>query len=264
MTTHMPTEPSKSLQLVKALAEHGLRLFSLSEMREVAALNHLDIKDGKNALYSLASQGWIHNVKRGLYALDSIFLAGQPIHEFEIATRLVTPSAISHLSAFHHHELTDQIPQIIYATTISGSWIPRYRKGQFFIFRGVRYRYVQVKPDYFFGIEYIWKNEAKIPITDIERTLLDGLIKPKYCAGFREVLHAFSMHTFNDQKIIEYALRLDISVIKRLGWVLEYTGIDKRKLELLAEVPVSGYIKLDPSNENSGQYNKKWKIRENG
>ena len=59
-------------------------------------------------------------VKRNLYELDPVLMGGLPVHEFEIATYLVKPSAISHFSAFHVHELTDQIPQIVYASDQPG------------------------------------------------------------------------------------------------------------------------------------------------
>ena len=110
---------SQSLQLARLLAEQGCRLFSQSEARDVASANGLEITNMTRVLASLKAQGWIHSLKRDLYCLDSVFLGGHPLHEFEIATRLVTPSAISHLSAFHYHELTDQIPQTVFSTTLT-------------------------------------------------------------------------------------------------------------------------------------------------
>jgi predicted transcriptional regulator of viral defense system len=262
--TEITAKPTKSLQLTRCLAEKGYRLFSLTDARHVAEEAALEIKDLKGALLSLKSQGWIHALKRDLYLLDSVFLGGQPVHEFEIATRVVAPSAISHYSAFHYHELTDQISQIVFATTSTGTSLPRSAQGEYFTHKKIRYCYSQVKRKHFFGIEKIWIGEASIPITDIERTLLDGLIKPKYCGGFMEVLSAYSTpRDFSLSKLVEYALRLDVSVAKRLGWVLEYTGIEDECLEILAALPFRGFIKLDPSANKSGPYNKRWQIQEN-
>lgn len=258
------THPPRSLQLARQLAEQGYRLFSIGDARKVAELTNLDIKDIKRVLTSLKSQGWTHALKRDLYCLDSLFLRGQPVHEFEIATRLVTPSAISHFSAFHYHELTDQMPQIVFATTPTGTSLPRISQEELFTYKGIRYRYSQVKREHFFGIEKIWIGEASIPVTDLERTLLDGLMKPKYCGGFMEVLSAYSTpREYSILKLIEYALRLDVSVAKRLGWVLEHIGIDDERLKTLVSLPFSGFIKLDPSAEKAGPYNKRWQIQEN-
>ena len=256
--------PTKSLQLARRLAEQGYHLFSLNDAQQVTEHADLEIKDMKGALASLKSQGWIHSIKRDLYILDSLFLGGKPVHEFEIATHLVTPSAISHYSAFHYHELTDQIPQIVFATTLTGKSLPRVSPGDLFTYKGIRYQYSQIKADHFFGIEDVWIGDVRIPITDMERTLIDGLIKPKYCGGFMEVLSAYSTpREFSISKLIDYALQLDISVAKRLGWVLEHLGIENEEIKTLAALPFKGFIQLDPSAKKRGPYNKRWQIQEN-
>lgn len=259
-----PPSTTKSLQLARGLAEQGYRLFSLNDARETAEHLKLEMKDMKGALASLKTQGWIHSLKRDLYCLDTIFLGGQSVHEFEIATHLVTPSAISHFSAFHYHGLTDQIPQTVFAMTLTGTALPRVVSGELYAYRGVEYHYIQVKKAHFFGIEEVWMGEARVPITNLERTLLDGLMKPKYCGGIQEVLSAYSSaQEVNMSQLIEYVLRLDTSVAKRLGWVLEHIGTDDQHLDSLQALPFAGYIKLDPSGKKEGPYNKRWQIQEN-
>ncbi len=256
--------PSKNPQLVRFLAEQGYRLFSQKEARDVAIQNSLEITNMTRTLVLLKAQGWIHSLKRDLYVLDSVLIGGQPIHEFEIATRLVTPCAISHLSAFHFHELTDQIPQIVFATTLTHASVPRTPRGELFTCQGVRYHYSQVREPHFFGIEKVWVGDVQISITDLERTLLDGLIKPKNCGGFMEVLSAYrSLNELNLSKLIDYALRLDVSVAKRLGWILEQVGTEDETLASLMALPFAGFIKLDASGEKKGPYNHRWQIQEN-
>lgn len=218
----------------------------------------------KGTLASLRTKGMINSLKRDLYCLDSLFLGNKGVHEFEIATHIVIPSAIRHFSAFHYHGLTDQIPKTLFAVTPTGTTLPRVASGKLFTYKGVLYHYIQVKNDYFLGMEEVWIGEARIPITDLERTLLDGLIKPKYCGGIQEVLSAYSSaQNLNISKIIEYALRLDVSVAKRLGWVLEHAGIGEQYLQSLLAIPFTSFIKLDPSEKRKGPYNKRWRIQEN-
>lgn len=257
------TTPITGLQLVKLLAENGYRLFSASDVRTLLLSEKRAVANLKQTLFSLASRQWIHKIRRNLYVLDNVFLEKQPIHEFEIGTRLAVPSAISHYSAFHIHELTEQIPLIVYAMTPTGTAYPRMHNTTLFTYQGVRYRFVQVKKEHFFGTENIWVGEAKIPITDLERTLLDGLVKPQYCGGIREVIHSYTVRKFDIKKILDYALRLDAAVAKRLGWVLEKTGHTGAYLKVLEEVPRKGYVKLDPSGKEAGIYNKRWRIVEN-
>lgn len=127
------------------------------------------------------------------------------------------------------------------------------------------YQFTQVKPERFFGTEKVWVGEARVTITDPERTLLDGLSMPQYCGDFAEVLHAFEVWGVNlkVERIIEYALKLDAATAKRLGWVLESQGIELGKLERLAVLPIKGYRKLDPTGPRKGPCNRRWMIQEN-
>ena len=111
----------------------------------------------------------------------------------------------------------------------------------------------------------MWIGEARVTITDPERTLLDGLSMPQYCGDFAEVLHAFEVRgaDLDLQRIIEYALKLDAATAKRLGWVLEHQGVDPSRLERLAALPIKGYRKLDPTGPRKGPCNARWMIQEN-
>ena len=54
---------------------------------------------------------------------------------------------------------------------------------------------MQVRPQRFFGASRVWVGDVRVRVTDLERTLLDGLNKPRYCGDFGEVLHAFQLGT---------------------------------------------------------------------
>jgi predicted transcriptional regulator of viral defense system len=127
------------------------------------------------------------------------------------------------------------------------------------------YKIVQVKPERYFGTQKIWIEEARVTITDPEKTLLDGLSMPQYCGDFAEVLHAFEVRgdDLHPQRIIEYACKLDTATAKRLGWVLEYQGIDPAFLDPLLELPIKGIRKLDPTGPRKGPYSRRWMIQEN-
>ncbi|PCI35768.1 MAG: hypothetical protein COB50_05340 [Thiotrichales bacterium] len=127
------------------------------------------------------------------------------------------------------------------------------------------YQFIQIKPERFFGTEVVWFNEARITITDLERTLIDGLTMPQYCGDFAEVIHAFqlSKNKLNLKRIIEYALSLDTVTAKRLGWILDNQGVDLAKLTPLLEIKVKGYRTLDASGLRKGKCNSRWMIQEN-
>jgi predicted transcriptional regulator of viral defense system len=127
------------------------------------------------------------------------------------------------------------------------------------------YRFIQVKPERYFGAEKVWIGEVRVTITDPERTLLDGLSMPQYCGDFAEVLHAFEVRgeELDLKRIIDYALKLDAVTAKRLGWVLEQLGVEPVRLEMLVKLPIRGYRKLDPTGPRRGPCNRRWMIQEN-
>ena len=267
-------KPKRSLvgiELVRLLAAEGDRVFSTDRARELAP--RVGLKDTYlwEALHHLRRNGWIVSLRRGLYSLSSAVPGVTPAHEFEIAMALVTPGAISHWSALHHHGLTEQAPRRVFVLTTTEASVPRSRgAGTRRAHRGysvgvTTYQFVQVKPERYFGTDRAWIGEARVTITDPERTLLDGLSMPQYCGDFAEVLHAFEVRgaDLDLDRIIEYSLRLDAASAKRLGWVLERQGVDSSKLERLAALPVKGYRKLDPTGPRRGPCSSRWMIQEN-
>jgi predicted transcriptional regulator of viral defense system len=222
------------------------------------------------ALYHLRRNEWIISLRRGLYAVSHTVPGVSPAHEFEIATALVQPSAISHWSAMSRHGLTDQPSRRVYVLTPAVS-VPRLRgskpddTGAGYPVGNISFRFVRVKPERFFGIEEVWVNEVRIKMTDPERTLLDGLTAPQLCGDFSEVLHAFEMRAskLDVERIVRYALKLDAATAKRLGWILERQNVDPAKLEPLRNAPIKGYRVLDPGGPRRGPCDAGWMIQVN-
>ena len=120
-----PSRATPALQLVQQLAAEGLRIFSTEDARKIAPEVGLSKGYVLQALHHLARTGWLVRLRKGLYVLSSTIPGVSPVHEFEVGMALVDPAAISHFSAMHHYELTDQIPHHVFVTTTSGQWIPR-------------------------------------------------------------------------------------------------------------------------------------------
>ena len=255
--------------LVRRLAADGCRIFSTEQAREIGPDVGLSEGYVRQALHHLARAGWLVRLRKGLYALSSSVPGLSPAHEFEVAMALVHPAAVSHFSAMHYHELTDQIPHRVFVTTTTGHSVPRPHnagKGE----SGYRvsetiYQFIQMKPERFFGTQEVWIGEARVTVTDMERTLIDGLTMPQHCGGFAEVIHAFeeAHERFNLDRLFKYALKLDAATAKRLGWVLENTGVERSRLAALERVEVTGYSKLDPTGSRQGPYNRAWMVQEN-
>lgn len=259
-------------ELALALASEGRHIFSTDQARELAS--HVGIKDSHlcKAFDHLRRNGWIEPIRRGLYALSEKVPGSLPAHEFGIAVNMASPAAISYYTAMNFHGFTDQIPGRIFVLSTTDGSVPRARKtGKRYARNGgyvvgnTIYQFVQVRPERFFGIEEFWICGVRVPITDPERTLLDGLSHPRYCICFGEVMHAFNVRGDNldMERIVNYALRLDAATAKRLGWVLEYYKFDPSRFRELLDLPISGYRKLDPTGPRKGRLNRRWMIQEN-
>ena len=270
-TVAKPKRSLVGIELVRLLANEGDRIFSIDRARELAP--RAGVRDSYlgESLYHLRQSGWIVPLRRGLYALASTVPGVAQVHEFEVAMALVDPAAISHWSALHYHGLTTQVPRTTFVLTTHKTSVPRLRGRSAeeprdgCLVNDVVYRFVQVRSARFFGTVKAWIGDARVSITDLERTLVDGLCMPQHCGGFAEVLHAFEAagSRLDVERITDYALRLDAATGKRLGWVLEHHRLTRPGLDRLAAVPIKGYRKLDPRGPRNGRRNSRWMVEEN-
>ena len=271
MTSTKPKQSLVGIEMVRLLAYEGDRIFSTDRARELAPRVGLKGPYLREALYHLRKNGWIVPLRRGLYALSSTVPGITSAHEFEIAMFLANSAAISHWSALHYHGLTEQAPRKIFVLTTTEVSVPRMRGAETrhteggFLVGDTTYQFIQVRPARFFGTKKVWVGDARISITDPERTLLDGLSMPRYCGDFAEVLHAFQagMDKLDIKRITQYAVQLDTATAKRLGWVLEHHDYHGSAIDWLAALPIKGFRKLDPTGPRSGPCNSRWMIQEN-
>ncbi|NVL89822.1 MAG: type IV toxin-antitoxin system AbiEi family antitoxin domain-containing protein [Desulfobacterales bacterium] len=260
------------VELVRKLSEEWKRIFTVQDARKSASSCGIANGYVVESLHHLSNTGWIVRLKKGLYIISSSFPGMTPIHEFEIAMALVHPAAISHWSAMHFHGMTEQIPQRVYVTTTQAIVVSRsakrLKKSQRSSSReinGVIYEFVRIKPERFFGAKDYWVGEAKVTITNPERTLIDGLVAPKYFGDWPEVYSAFESQfsKLDLDKMVDYSIRLGAAVAKRLGWIFEKLGVADSILQRLEDVPIKGYRVLDPTGPRKGPCNKRWMIQEN-
>lgn len=266
-TTKLIQPGSKKLKLIQYIMKNNIRVFKRAELEaKVAKDLQLSYQSYGLLLHNLCQERWIKQIRRGIYIVAN---TATPIYEQEIAMVLINPAMISHYSAFRHHHLTDQLSNCIQITTVNSVFIPhegRQNKKAAVKINGFIYEFIRVNKDKFFGAETAWIGDGKFQVTDLERTLLDGLSRPHYCGGFQEVIHAFNecFKKVNLDKIIKYAIRLDAATSRRLGWILNnFFGISDKKINCLVQKDSTGYRLLDSSRDNIGAYDTKWRLRLN-
>lgn len=158
------------------------------------------------------------------------------------------------------HGMVTQPQLVVYVT------IPRAVRGRTIL--GTEFRFVRCKPEHFFGTVDHWVDKTeKVVVSDLERTVIDGLKQPEYCGGFSEVANGFWMRRRDVDigRLVNYALRLDVgAVIRRLGFLFEVCGIDApADLERLRARLTATYHLLDPTLPPEGRRLARWRIRVN-
>lgn len=260
------TKQSLKMQLMWYITQRSLRVFKPQDLASFRNEHQLTYGAVIKLLRALLDNGWLQSIRNGIYKIA----AGNttPIHEFEIAMKLANSAIISHISAFSYHELTDQAIKKVIITTTNTVTAPRQgtkSKKSGFCYQGIEYEFIKIKESAFFGWETRWKGSSQFNVTNLERTLMDGLHLPQYCGGFDEVLHAYqtNLDRIDIKKLIEYALQFSIAVSRRLGWALDYLQVDQNMIECLARKDSPGYRLLVANKKAAGSYDAKWKLQIN-
>jgi predicted transcriptional regulator of viral defense system len=185
--------------------------------------------------------------------------AGKP---FLTAGKLAgdAPAFLSHASAMEIHRMVTQPRLAVFASSTK-----RLRSR---VLNGTEFHFVFIRPEHDFGTIQHWvTKQEKAAVSDIERTIIDGLCQPEYCGGVTEVAKGLWMR-HNDidiEKLVDYALRFGIgAVIRRLGYLLELYGLaSNRELERLLNELTDTYLPLDPTLPKEGRHFRRWRIHLN-
>lgn len=254
-------------RLVATLYSHNRQIFHFHEAEAILGGR----APASKVLSQLINNGVATRLKSGTFRLVPFELGfereylGNP---YIVARELVQSGHkgikeeyyLSYGSAFDLHQMVTQPQLIVYVSS------PRMMRSR--TIQGTEFRFVRCKTEDLFGITEIWidKNE-KVRVSDLERTLLDGLKQPVYCGGFSEVAKGFSIkhQAIDPQKLIDYAIKLDVGAInRRLGYLMELYNIGSRiHWEFLQTTLTPTYQLLDPELPAEGHHIARWRLRLN-
>lgn len=261
-TYNLKTLGPRAAQLVVELNERRQSIFSLADVTEITGLRS---PSARSLVAKAEARGVVTRLKPGLYNLVP-FQRGRDTNHvsdpYLIAKTLVrgAPYFISYGSALELHRMVTQ-PQLAIAVSCAKRLRPQY-------IHGYEFRFVQVQLKDFFGLAEQWVTpEEQITISDPERTIIDCLDRPQSVGGITEVAKGLWMKrdTLRVQRLIEYALRLDVgAVIRRLGYLLEFYALaEPAVLEPLRARLTPTYQRLDPLFPNEGRTLARWRVRLN-
>ena len=252
----------QAARLIAELHERGKTLFCHADVEEITSL---PAKSARNFVASLVHRGVVTRLKPGLFILVPYELGherdylGSP---YVVARELVGSADyyVSHASAMDLHQMVTQ-PQLVVYTTTTQAIRPR-------VVLGTEFRFVRSKLEHLFGSTEHWVTKTeRVQVSDLERTVIDGLKQSEYCGGFTEVAKGFWMRRedIDAGKLADYALRLDVgAVIRRLGYLLETFEVGApRELERLRQRLSASYAILDPLLPADGKLVARWRLRLN-
>ncbi|MGC2332764.1 MAG: type IV toxin-antitoxin system AbiEi family antitoxin [Candidatus Acidiferrales bacterium] len=259
---NLRTSRSQTARLLMALYDSGQTTFTIGDAVRITGLQP---PLASSLLHKAAKRGIVSRLKRGLFAIvpaelgSSVEYSGNP---YLVARYLVgsAPYYLSHASAMELHRMVTQPQFIVFVS--STKRIPNQT------LHGTRFRFVLLKPKNFFGTMKHWVTKQEwVEISDLERTIIDGLRQPEYCGGITDLAEGLWMRhaDMNVQKLLEYATRLNIgSVKRRLGYLLELFGLaSEEQLQAFRKSLTATYVPLDPLLPREGPHLAKWRVQIN-
>lgn len=273
-------------------AESSIKSFFQHEAKKVYSNSELvEVFDANRILWnlpvSMTPKGFVDQLmkKRIVELIEIVFesyvdkkhrytVGGYSV--FELASSLVKKSYLSHYSAVYLNGLTNQVPKTIYITfeqsqkrnvirsleqnALDSAFTKPQRKTEA-IAKHENYSLVMLNGKFSnrAGITAI----DRIPVTGVERTLIDIMVRPSYAGGVTAVLDAYkkAKGQVSLNKLVAMLDKLDYiyPYHQALGFYLELAGYTGKKLDELRrrEKPLRFYLTY---NMQEKDYSEEWKL----
>lgn len=218
-------------------------------VREASAILGLPPVQTAQFMARWANQVWLVRVRRGLYAPVPL-QARRPedvvADPWIIAARVFAPCYIGGWSAAENWDLTEQIFRtvVVMTTRPRGPRKQRIQSTEFWL--------KKIPERRLFGIKGLWREGVQVPLSDPTKTVIDMLDDPAVGGGARTVEDILKAYLASQEKdldrLLDYASRMENGAVdKRLGYLLERSGIEKKILSKLRARLTQGNAKLDPA-----------------
>lgn len=223
----------------------------------------LDRAHASKLLAGWHNQGAIRRISRGLYVPISPSAHGQTQvleDPWILVPELYDPGYVGGWSALEHWELTEQLFRTICVLTNK-----RVSYGEA-KYQGINFFSKYVPKNRLFGMKTLWRNGAKLHISDIHKTILDVIDDPYLGAGLQHTIDCLSefkrVQSNKDDldRLLEYAGRMNNGAIfKKLGFLGEKLDFGQSFTNECATRLTTGYAYLD-RNAKDKKLVTKWRL----
>jgi predicted transcriptional regulator of viral defense system len=260
-STSLKTLGPQAARLVTTLHERSRVVFRLEDVREITGLSETS---ARSFVRKLVDRGVAARLKPGLYVLVPFELGRErryPGNPLVVAREIMHGEEyyLSHATAMEIHGMTTQPRLVVLVST------PKPRRPVTAL--GVEYRFVRSRRKHLFGLTEHWvTKQEKVRVSDLERTIIDGLKQPEHCGGLTEVAKGLWMRRedVKADRLVQYAKRIGIgAVVRRLGFLLETYEMVAPDLDRLRSGLTQTYVRLDPVLPAEGKRLRRWRLQLN-
>lgn len=261
-STSLKTLGPQAANLVTMLHERSRAVFCLEDVRDITDLSE---SSARSFVRKLVDRGVAARLRPGLYVLVPFELGRErkyPGNPLVVAREIMRGKEyyLSHATAMEIHGMTTQ-PQLVFLVST-----PRPRRPVTAM--GVEFRFVHCQRRHLFGLTEHWvTKQEKVRVSDLERTIIDGLKQPGHCGGLTEVAKGLWMRREDVKfdRLVQYARRIGIgAVVRRLGFLLEtYEMAAAPDLDRLRDGLTATYVRLDPILPAEGKRLRRWRLQLN-
>lgn len=252
----------RAAQLITELNELRRTTFTVADVHSITGLSPAA---SRNLVHKAQQRGLVTRLKPGLYNLVPFELGRATEHvdnPYLIAREIAgaAPYFLSHGTAFELHRMVTQPNFTVYV-----SCMRRVRPQKV---GGYDFRFIHITAEQEFGVIKHWIDKERfVIISDMERTIIDGLRHPAFVGGITEVAKGLwiKRDILKMERLVDYAQRLGVgAVVRRLGYLLEHYGLaDASVLEPLHGLLTATYQRLDPLLPAEGAFLSRWRLQLN-
>jgi len=238
------------------LGEKDKRVFTI---KDIAQILNISYAHARNIASNMVKKKVVERVKPGLFVRipESVILDKQQYTEdaILIAAKATKNSFLSYYTALTIHGLSERYTTHIYATTTTHQRNIQYNN--------ITINYIQTIPKKYFGTTTISYSNEHIQISDVERTIIDVINKPKYAGGWTETINCLkNLDEIDYKKLTTYLKKYNNKTTSRkIGYLLEnLSNLSPSKYILKQIKDLSGSNELYFDTTKKGIYNSDWNL----
>lgn len=269
-------------EIYEALSKQGKAIFNFRDISRILELNRHKWRLPQSATTNELLNWLISKKILQELVINSIgiekYIFKKDITIYEIATSLMKNSYLSHYSALFLHGLTNNIVKNIYVTqeqskkssdpnleliqkNINQAFSkPMRRTNKIAAYQNYEIYLLNGKFTNKLGVI---KHDDGVYVTNLERTLIDSVVRSEYSGGVFEVLNAFenAKGKASINKLTSFLTKMEFiyPYHQAIGFYLEQAGYKESVLKLLERFPMKYdfYLNYDIKNK---QYSERWRL----